>query len=152
MNTYVADTSIFLTYIRVKPLREYLQREFQLFRNTATTIISPVVIGELRALSIKQQWGKNRWRLLDELLENTITVDLNQEPVLDAYANLSAYAEGKHPEYSEKRTSETVGKNDLWIAATALVTGSTLVTSDKDFLIFDPTFMEVRHMDAETTF
>ena len=34
-----------------------------------------------------------------------------------------------------------MGKNDLWIAATAMATGATLLTTDKDFDHLDPTFL-----------
>jgi len=34
-----------------------------------------------------------------------------------------------------------MGKNDLWIAATAHVTGATLLTTDKDFDHLDPQFL-----------
>jgi len=37
----------------------------------------------------------------------------------------------------------TVGKNDLWIAATAQVTNSKLVTTDKDFDHLDGVFIDI---------
>jgi len=36
-----------------------------------------------------------------------------------------------------------MGKNDLWIAATALLTNSKLITTDSDFRHLDDTFFEV---------
>ena len=34
-----------------------------------------------------------------------------------------------------------MGKNDVWIAATAHVTGARLLTTDRDFDHLDPTFL-----------
>ena len=47
------------------------------------------------------------------------------EAVGDVYARIKCDAE---------RKGTQVGENDLWIAATALASGATLITSDKDFL------------------
>lgn len=35
-----------------------------------------------------------------------------------------------------------MGKNDLWLAATAHATGATLMTTDKDFDSISPIFIE----------
>jgi tRNA(fMet)-specific endonuclease VapC len=48
---------------------------------------------------------------------------------------MDAYSKHKDPVrmYPEGYSSKNVGKNDLWIAATAHVTKSKLVTTDDDF-------------------
>ena len=48
---------------------------------------------------------------------------------------MDAYSKHKDPvrKYPKGYSSITVGKNDLWIAATAYVTNSKLVTTDNDF-------------------
>jgi predicted nucleic acid-binding protein len=40
-------------------------------------------------------------------------------------------------------SARIMGKNDLWIAATAFVTKSTLLTTDDDFDHLDPQFIDV---------
>jgi len=40
-----------------------------------------------------------------------------------------------------------MGKNDLWIAATARTTGATLLTTDKDFDHFDPALLPQEWID-----
>ena len=42
-----------------------------------------------------------------------------------------------------------MGKNDLWIAATAYVTGSKLITSDKDFDHLDGEYFEVLYFERQ---
>ena len=58
-----------------------------------------------------------------ELFE-TIPCDDLPETVADAYARIK---------YEAERKGTQLGENDLWIAATALTRGATVVTSDTDF-------------------
>jgi predicted nucleic acid-binding protein len=43
-----------------------------------------------------------------------------------------------------------MGKNDLWIAATAAVTGATLVTTDRDFEHLSAHFINLQWVDITT--
>ena len=79
-------------------------------------------------------------------------VDQGFDQLYQTYAELDAYAEGKHPRFSVGRSSNTVGKNDLWIAATAVCYNAALLTVDKDFLIFDPDFLSVSYLDLQDIF
>jgi predicted nucleic acid-binding protein len=58
---------------------------------------------------------------------------------------MDAYSKHKDPvrKYPAGYSSNTVGKNDLWIAATAHITHSTLVSTDGDFDHFDGVFVDV---------
>jgi len=40
-------------------------------------------------------------------------------------------------------SARNMGKNDLWIAATAFISKSTLLTADKDFLHLQGSFINV---------
>lgn len=42
-----------------------------------------------------------------------------------------------------KMSSRNMGKNDLWIAATTIVSGSKLVTSDSDFDYLNKVYFDV---------
>jgi tRNA(fMet)-specific endonuclease VapC len=55
------------------------------------------------------------------------------------------YFQAKHPEYLPPVafSARNMGKNDLWIAATAFLFGLTLVTTDHDFDHLHPDFIEV---------
>lgn len=46
-----------------------------------------------------------------------------------------------------KRSGVPMGKNDLWIAATAAVTGVRLLTTDKDFDHLDGVYLERDWLD-----
>lgn len=42
-----------------------------------------------------------------------------------------------------------MGKNDLWIAATAVVENAELITTDKDFIHLDGEFLTVHYVDYD---
>ena len=59
---------------------------------------------------------------------------LETPAMLEAYALIDAFSE---------RTGRAMGKNDVWIAATAHVTGATLLTTDHDFQHLDSLFISL---------
>jgi tRNA(fMet)-specific endonuclease VapC len=66
-------------------------------------------------------------------------------PLMDAYADIDAYSQGKHRLYPLPAgfSARNMGKNDLWIAATAFLLDIKLLTTDHDFDHLHPHFMEV---------
>ena len=51
-----------------------------------------------------------------------------------------------------KAAGQTIGQNDIWIAATASVAGLTVLTTDKDFLqVRRVTALDVRVLDSNTS-
>ena len=147
MKQYVIDTSIFVSYLRYRPIRTYLENEYALFSSETDTLISQVTIGELRALALEQKWGSNRRSILRALLQYVVVLDFTPPGLFDIYADLDAEAETKHPTRPRSGSSNTIGKDDLWIAATAVATGSPLLTADRDFLLFDSEFLPVHYID-----
>lgn len=66
------------------------------------------------------------------------------------YAQIDAYSQGKLPEkpLPYGMSSRNMGKNDIWIASTAAVTNSVLVTTDKDFQHLDGVFLDLKLIDT----
>ena len=95
-------------------------------------ILSVVVEGEVRALGAEFSWGASKMQDLRDLLSYFTVIPLPFASIIDAYVQVSEYS---------RRAGRTMGKNDLWIAATAMATGATLLTTDKDFDHLDPTFL-----------
>lgn len=81
-------------------------------------------------------------KLLDELA--CVPVD-GISPLMDAYADIDTYSQGKHREYLAPPgfSARNMGKNDLWIAATAFLLDIPLLTTDKDFDHLHPHFIKV---------
>ena len=97
-----------------------------------TPIISRVSEGELRSFAIQRSWGPAKLDQLEFHLVHFNIQSIDNPKLVRAYATLDAYAVS---------VGVTMGKNDLWIAATAVVTGATLLTTDRDFDVFAPRFL-----------
>ncbi len=125
MRKFVLDTNIVLAYIRQSP--QYLNAEsrLRLTADDVQLIVSVVTVGEIQVLAKRNGWGENKTAQLSAFIKQTlfvVDVSFGAPELLDAYVEIDCFSKG-----------QSMGKNDLWIAATAKVTESTLVTTDGDF-------------------
>lgn len=74
-------------------------------------------------------WGEAKRGALRQLLAKLVVLDLRHPGVTPKYAEIAAFCVER---------GLGVGQNDLWIAATASVTGAWLPTTDKDPLPLSP--------------
>lgn len=95
------------------------------------------------ALGQKRRWGADKTDRMKELMGELIIVDINSQPVLEAYAELDAWSGSN---------GKTLGKNDLWIAATAVATDSILLTTDRDFDPLDGRFLQRTYYDPNAKY
>jgi predicted nucleic acid-binding protein len=93
-------------------------------------IICPVVRGEILYGIVRLPEGKRRADLASKAhrLFASLACEAVPETAADYYANV------KFASYSK---GLALDENDLWIAATALASGSVLVTRDNDFQVVD---------------
>lgn len=100
----------------------------------ARAVLPIVVVGELEAFALKADWGYQKVAFMQTLFERYPVVAITQE-LTGWYARLDAYSQNKlHSQpLPAGLTARNMGKNDLWIAATALYLGLGLYTTDKDF-------------------
>jgi tRNA(fMet)-specific endonuclease VapC len=54
-------------------------------------------------------------------------------PITQLYAKIDAFSQGRLQETPLKSSARNMGKNDIWIAATALYLDMELHTTDNDF-------------------
>jgi len=87
-------------------------------------MICVVTVGEMLALARKFGWGTTKLDKLRRMLDQLVWIDISNPQLLDAYAEIDQFSETK---------GRKMGKNDIWIAATAQVTGIPLLTTDPDF-------------------
>lgn len=130
---YLLDTNILLIYLRSKKERAQIESTYDPFGANNNPIISIVSVGEIKSIAKRNYWGKRKLQLLAEILNSLIIIDINSEDLIEKYAEIDAYSQGKIIDKPLPMTSRNMGKNDIWIAATAVVTKSTLLTTDKDF-------------------
>jgi tRNA(fMet)-specific endonuclease VapC len=120
---YLLDTNILVHLLRGDDLGRYLDAKYHL-SGLGTFAISVVTVGELHALALKFGWGEARVRRLEEMLPSFPRKDINSAGVLRAYGQIDAWS---------TTNGKPMGKNDVWLAATALAENMTLLTLDKDF-------------------
>lgn len=109
--------------------------------------ISVVSEGELESLTIQRKWGTRKRDLLTEVLKEYVVYPIKVREVIDRYAEIDAYSQNKLPSNPLGMSARNMGKNDLWIAATASVTGATLITTDKDFTHLDSSYLTLQWID-----
>lgn len=130
---YLLDTNIVLTYIRNSNKSKKIEMDLGLFQGENNLFISVVSIGELKSLAIQNNWGIKKTNTLLELLSQFLITDINVETIIEKYAQIDAFSQGKHKKFLLEGSARNMGKNDLWIAATASVLELELITTDKDF-------------------
>lgn len=144
---YFLDTNILVLYLREHPLVKNLQEIFHLEINPNELFTSAICIGELKSLAIQNKWGLKRTLAIDGLWNFMIVVDELEAMVLERYAEIDAFSQGRLKEKPFTGSSRNMGKNDLWIAATASVLNATLITTDKDFQHLHTHFLEVAYFE-----
>jgi predicted nucleic acid-binding protein len=132
---FVFDTNIILYYLTKHTLAGKLEAQLNPFDATNFSIISVVTEAELKSLALQRGWGINKIENLDKFLEQFLKVPIQSKDLIQAYAEIDNYSQGKSKthKYPKDFSSKNMGKNDLWIAATAKVTNSTILTNDNDF-------------------
>jgi tRNA(fMet)-specific endonuclease VapC len=99
------------------------------------------VEGELESLALQNQWGNTKINDLIYYLGNLITVDIRVKSIIKRYAEIDAFSQNKLHNRPLNNTPRNMGKNDLWIAATASVLNIPLMTTDNDFIHLDNEFL-----------
>lgn len=142
---FLLDTNILVHYIRKPDLLSDFENEYQPFGNQNVVLISIVTVAEIKSLAIQFGWGEKKKEQLEKLLSYFLKVPIQTEKQIKIYAEIDAYSKHKDSErnYPEGYSSITVGKNDLWIATTAHITNSKLVTTDGDFDHLDGVFIDL---------
>jgi tRNA(fMet)-specific endonuclease VapC len=140
------DTSVVVHLLRGKETGQRIDKAYNLRGRTDRPLISVVTVGEALGFAKQRRWGVERVELLRQLLTELVIVDINDRDILERYADLQA---------ESRKSGWNLSDNDTWIAATASVTGSTLLTTDRDFERVTPAFLraaivaETAHPDGK---
>ena len=146
---YVLDSNVILFYIRDSKTKRFIEETYGPFRTGNRAIISIATVGEIMSMSKQQNWGEKKLKVVKRLFDSLVIVEIRYSDLIEAYAEIDAFSQGKSKNRELKATSRNMGKNDLWIAATTYVTGSKLITSDKDFNHLDGEFFEVLYFERQ---
>ena len=119
MTLYHLDANPLVDLMRGRP--QALLRRFDTVDPSAVSV-STIVVGELW-LGAEKAGGFVESTKVERVLGMFAKVEIT-EPVANEYARIRAYLEA---------IGQKMDGNDLWVAATALVHGATLVTADTAF-------------------
>lgn len=148
MDYIVLDTCIVLHILRNNDYSERSKEAIRNFSDSPAFVLSVITAGELEAMKVFQAWSDKRKSALNSFLEGVTFIDIahSDQDLLDAYARIDAYSKQKATDKNGNLmpgTHKTMHKNDLWIAATALVLDVPLLTADKGFDHLNGTLLHV---------
>ena len=78
---------------------------------------------------------------MEFLLGYLESIFIDSREIVDVYSTIDS---------NLQRRGQVMGKNDLWIAATAIVHDATLLTTDADFDRLHPHFLTVERISPAT--
>lgn len=145
---YLLDTNILLAYLREpNPTQIFIDKEFMPFASSDDALVSVVTVGEIKSIALRNGWGKKRKDKIKEILSDILIADINRDEIIDRYAEIDAFSQGRLTGRFSNFTARNMGKNDLWIAATASVLDAMLLTTDNDFEHLHGEFLQVAKID-----
>ena len=118
-----------------------------MFTGQNNLAISTVSLGEIDSLAKQFNYGDKRKASLLNIISQLYTIDINIKEIIEQYGTIDAYSQGRLIDQPLHDSSRNMGKNDLWIAATASTYDMELITTDKDFQHLDGVFFKVRYVD-----
>ncbi len=137
----ILDTNILVHYARASALWERVRDAYQPLTVEPRPVISIVTAGELRSLAVQWNWGTQKRDRVEFALSYFQSVMIGDNKLIQMYATLDSFCES---------VGQPLGKNDVWIAATAAVTGARLLTTDRDFDRLAPQFFARDWIDPDT--
>lgn len=150
--TYVLDTNIVVGYIRGAAYTDYVDREYAPLDEATVAIISKVTHGELLSLAYQFNWGSKKKKRLQRIIKSLNAVDLNHPAIIDRYAEIDAFSQNSLPDRPLGDSDRNMGKNDVWIAATASVINAPLITTDRDFDHLHGEFLNRVYVDPDAEY
>lgn len=143
---FLLDTNILVHYTRGKELAVWIENHYNLFALPDYPLICEVTVGELYSLALQKNWDEKKLKELQRLIKMCVVVPLNLEGIHQTYAQIDYYSQKPGPGLSARN----MGKNDLWIAATAHVTQATLLACDRDFEHLHPQWIHWEYIDPDS--
>ena len=146
---YVIDTNILIHIVRNSSTWEYVDMTFNPFDFPKNeTYVSFASVAEILSLSLKLGWQDKKISRLSEFLSKLEIISVSgevEDKLMQNYALIDAYSQGKLKNLPLPTTmsARNMGKNDIWIAATASSIEATLLTTDNDFVHLDTVFCKV---------
>ena len=107
---YIFDTNILLIYFRNTDFVKYIDKKYNLLSNQKKPVISVVSLGEIKSLALKNSWGNKRQTKLLELTNRFLIADINTKSIINRYAEIDAFSQGKLKSKPLGESSRNMGK------------------------------------------
>lgn len=120
-----------MALIRGNALGKQIDAAYGLRASLQRHVVSIASQAEVYVLADRHEWGEGKRDALRVMFEQVVVIPIDGQAILDAYVKIAS-ADSNCPQ-----GPRNMGKNDVWIAATALHTSLPLLTTDKDFLFLD---------------
>jgi tRNA(fMet)-specific endonuclease VapC len=145
---FLWDTNLLLHRIR-RSARYEAANKVHSFQETGNRVFLSVInIGEIESIAYQRNWGQAKWDELSRCIQGVSLLGIYEETI-HTYAKIDAYSQGKltGQPLPIGMSARNMGKNDLWLAATAPVGDFTFVTTDQDFDHLDGIFLRLLKVD-----
>lgn len=148
---FLLDSNILLPIVRNERVWEHLKRQYFSTGLRGNAFISAVSIGEVRVIARRNKWGTQKTRRLLQILNQIRPFPILDKSIQDAYVNIDTYSQNNHKSLTlpSKYSARNMGKNDLWIAATATAKDLTLLSTDRDFEHLNDVFLSFTYINVE---
>jgi len=147
MRNFILDTNILMAYLKADTkLFNKVSEDNNLNDEDTFIMISSITKGEMLSLALQNNWGERKVSILTKLLNEFVIIDIggNDDLLLNAYAEIDAFSLQRHPTKKLKGSAKPMGKNDMWIAATAFASNDTLLTADGKFMHLNKEFINIK--------
>ena len=153
MRRYLLDTNILLGFARKAHWARRAYEQFNLGSPEVISFTSVVCIGEILAIAERNGWGAKKRTTFDRALSELFDLPIKDPDILKAYALIDAWSRGipvaAPGDAPPPKSAAPMSKNDLWIAATAHVSGAILLSTDKDFGHLDGVWFKYEFVDQK---
>ena len=118
---------------------------YDLQKNDNQIYISIVTFAEIKSLAKQLNWGPLKMERLEKILFPIPILNITAK-IAEQYVEIDVYGQGKdlYRPLPSGLSARNMGKNDLWIAATASYIGAILLTTDRDFDHLNLVFLNVQ--------
>jgi tRNA(fMet)-specific endonuclease VapC len=112
--------------------------------------VSTVTLGELNTFIKKGNIGLKKQNKISKILGGMTRISIEHEEVIEKYGDIDAFSQGKLKLKGHQFSAKNMGKNDIWIAATASHFNLKLITTDKDFSHLKDVFLDLEYIELSS--
>jgi predicted nucleic acid-binding protein len=148
MTKVLLDTNIIIKALRSPEFESLLNEDYP--ASEYHLMVSFANLGEVKSLALRRLWGEKKQEAVNDFFARIQIIREVSDEMIEAYAELEAYSLNQHPTLKkpEGESAYKIGKNDLWIAATAQVEKARLLTADRGFVQFNAHFFPVDFIEV----